>query len=730
MKSKLAALVCAALVCGLATAPAPVHGAPLSLDPAVEKRIDALLLKMTLDEKVGQLHQLAKPDPLPLDLVRQGRIGSLLNVTDAVEAGAVLEAARKSRLGIPVILGYDVIHGYRTAFPIPLGEAASFDPALAERSSEIAAREAAAVGIHWTFAPMVDIARDARWGRVMEGAGEDPFLGAAFAAARVRGFRKGGLAACAKHYVAYGAAEGGRDYNAVDMSEATLRDVYLPPFKAALDAGAETFMSAFNTIGGVPATANRHTLTEILKGEWAFKGFVVSDWNSVGELVPHGVAADLAEATKKAILAGVDMDMEGKAYSAHLAKLVKDGVVPAKTLDDAVRRVLRIKMQLGLFEKPAPDPKAAAAAMLTPEHRQAAREVARESIVLLKNDQNLLPAPSSIESLAVIGPLADSGEDQIGFWSAQGKGSEATTVLAAIRARAGARVQVTYAKGCDVKGTDKSGFAEAVAAAQGADGTLVVLGESQDMSGEAASRASLDLPGVQLQLLDAVVATGKPVGVVVMSGRPLVLGPVAARVPVLLQAFFPGTEGGPALADVLFGDVNPSGRLPVSLPRSVGQVPLYYSQRPTGRPASAEKWSSKYIDERNDALYPFGFGLSYTTFAYSGLEVSAPTMPVSGSVEVRVKVKNTGSREGKDVVQLYVRDLVASRSRPLRELKGFRKIALAAGEEQTVAFTLKAQDLGFHDDAGKYLVEPGAFQVFVGGSSTADLKGGFEVTSR
>ncbi|HSD29771.1 MAG TPA: glycoside hydrolase family 3 N-terminal domain-containing protein [Vicinamibacteria bacterium] len=730
MKAKLPVLICAALVSSLATAPAPAGGAPLSLDPAVEKHIDALLLKMTLDEKVGQLHQLAKPDPLPLDLVRQGRIGSLLNVTDPKEATAVHEAAKASRLGIPVILGYDVIHGYRTAFPIPLAEAASFDPALAERSSEIAAREAAAAGIHWTFAPMVDIARDARWGRVMEGAGEDPFLGAAFAAARVRGFRKGGLAACAKHYVAYGAAEGGRDYNLVDISEATLRDVYLPPFKAALEAGVETFMSSFNTIGGVPATANRHTLLDILKGEWAFKGFVVSDWNSVGELVSHGVAADLSDAAKKALLAGVDMDMEGKAYSAHLAKLVQDKVVPVKELNDAVRRVLRVKMTLGLFEKPAPDPQAAAAAVLTPEHRRAAREVARESIVLLKNDQDLLPVPSTIESIAVIGPLADSGDDQIGFWSAQAKGSEATTVLAALKARAGASVQVTYAKGCDVKGTDKSGFAEAVAAAQGADGTLVVLGESQDMSGEAASRASLDLPGVQLELLDAVVATGKPVGVLVMSGRPLALGSVAAKVPVLLQAFFPGTEGGPAVADILFGDASPSGRLPVGLPRSVGQVPLYYAQRPTGRPAGPEKWTSKYIDERNDALYPFGFGLGYTTFAYSGLEVSAPSMPLTGSLEVRVKVKNTGSREGKEVVQLYVRDLVASRSRPLRELKGFRKVALQAGEEQTVAFTLEAQDLGFHDDAGKYLVEPGAFQVYVGGSSTADLRAGFEVTSR
>jgi beta-glucosidase len=707
----------------------PVAPAAPALDAAVEKRIDALLAKMTLDEKVGQLHQIAKPATLPLDLVREGRIGSILNVTDPAEAAAVQDAARRSRLGIPVILGYDVIHGHRTIFPVPLAEAASFDPSLAERSSEIAGREAAAAGIHWVFAPMVDIARDPRWGRIVEGAGEDPYLGAAFAAARVRGFRKGGVAACVKHYVGYGAAEGGRDYNGVELSEATLRDVYLPPFRAALDAGAETFMSAFNTINGVPASANRHTLAEILKGEWAFDGFVVSDWNSIGELVNHGVAADLAEAAKEGILSGVDMDMEAKAYSGHLAKLVTNGIVPAKAVDDAVRRVLRIKLRLGLFDKPAPDPSAVATA-LTPQHRQAAREIARESIVLLKNDQGLLPAPPSLESLAVVGPLADSGVDQIGPWSAQGKGEEATTILAAIRARAGARVRVSYAKGCEVKGSDKSGFAEAVAAAQGADGTLVVLGETQDMSGEASSRASLDLPGVQLQLLEALVATGKPVGVVVMSGRPLVLTQVAAKVPVLIQAFFPGTEGGPALADLVFGDASPSGRLPVSLPRSLGQVPVYYSQRPTGRPAGAAKWTSKYLDERNDALYPFGFGLSYTSFAYSGLELSTPRMPPSGSLEIRVKVKNTGGREGKEVVQVYVRDLVASRSRPLRELKGFRKVGLAAGEEKTVAFTLKAQDLGFHDDSGKRVVEPGGFQVFVGGSSTAELAGAFEVTSR
>jgi beta-glucosidase len=712
----------------LALAGLTLPAAAAAPDPALEKKIDGLLTKMTLEEKVGQLQQL---DTGPMDEARKlaaaGRLGSMLNVTDPRLAAELQGLARKSRLGIPLIFGFDVIHGFRTVFPVPLAEASSWDPAIAERSAEIAGREAAAAGIHWTFAPMVDIARDPRWGRIVEGSGEDPVLGAAFAAARVRGFHKGGIAACAKHYVGYGAAEAGRDYNGVELGEPTLRDVYLPPFKAAVDAGAETLMSSFNTVNGVPSTGNRHTLTDILRKEWGFDGFVVSDWNSVIEMISHGVAKDRAEAARIALTAGVDMEMVSTSYTETLARLVKDGAVPMATLDQAVRRVLRIKHRLGLFEKADPEPAAAAKVLLADEHRKAAREAARESMVLLKNDGPLLPIPAGVRSLAVVGPLADAGSEQIGPWSGDGRGSDSVTVLAAIRARAGSGLKVTYAKGCDITGTSPSGFAEAVAATRDADGIVAVLGEAASMSGEAASRAFLTLPGVQQELLETLVATGKPVALVLMAGRPLDLRWAAQNVPAILMAWLPGTEGGPAVADLVFGDANPSGRLPVSFPRSLGQVPIYYSQRPTGRPVSADKWTSRYLDESNEPLYPFGYGLSYTTFTYSALAVSAKRVPPTGSLQVSARVKNAGTRDGKEVVQLYLRDLVASRSRPLRELKGFQKVALAAGEEKTVTFTLKAKDLGFHDDSGRYLVEPGAFKLWVGGSSKADLEADFQV---
>jgi beta-glucosidase len=697
-------------------------------DPAVEKKIDALLARMTLEEKVGQLQQLNNASPSEARrLVEAGRLGSMLTLTDPKEIAALRDLARGSRLGIPLIFGYDVIHGFRTVFPVPLAEASSWNPALAERSAEVAAREAAAVGIDWTFAPMVDVARDPRWGRIVEGSGEDPFLGATFAAARVRGFRKGGVAACPKHYVAYGAAEAGRDYNGVEVSEATLRDVYLPPFKAAVDAGAETLMSSFNTINGVPATANHHTLTEILRGEWGFDGFVVSDWASVWELINHGVAKDKADAARIALDAGVDMEMVTTCYQENLANLVRDGAVPVKTVDEAVRRILRIKYRLGLFEKSDPDPAAAAKVLLAEEHRRAAREVARESMVLLKNEGPLLPVSAGVRSIAVVGPLADAGSEQIGAWSGDGRGADSLTVLAGIRARAGSSVDVTYAKGCEIDATSPDGFAEAVAAAREADAVVAVLGESASMSGEAGSRAFLTLPGIQQQLLETLVATGKPVALVLMAGRPLDLRWAAAKVPAILVAWHPGTEGGAAVADLLFGDASPSGKLTVSFPRSLGQVPVYYSQRPTGRPASAARFTSRYIDESNEPLFPFGFGLSYTTFAYSGLALSAKSVPLGGTLQASVRVKNTGPRAGQEVVQLYVHDLVASRSRPLRELKGFEKVSLAAGEEKTVIFALNAKDLGFHDDKGRYLVEPGAFKLWVGGSSKADLEADFQV---
>jgi beta-glucosidase len=717
------------------TTAAPATGA----DRAIEAKVDALLAKMTLDEKVGQLHQIARSsdptgpapagrdEPSPATLIREGRLGSMLNVIDPKEAAALQALAGQSRLRVPLILGYDVIHGYKTVFPVPLGEASSWDPAMAERSAEVAAREAASVGIHWTFAPMVDIARDARWGRIVEGAGEDPFLGSAFAAARVRGFHKGGLAACVKHYVGYGAALAGRDYSETEIPEATLWDLYLPPFHAALEAGAETFMSAFNALNGVPASANRHTLTEILKQKWGFSGFVVSDWNSIGELIPHGVAKDKRGATQVALLAGVDMDMEGRCYSSSLARLVQDGTVSKAALDDAVRRVLRIKLKLALMDKPAPDPAASAKVLLSEEHRKAARQIAADSVVLLKNQGSVLPLSPSSGSIVVIGPLADDGANEIGPWAAQGKGEDAVTILTALRERMGSAGAVRYAKGCEISDPSVSGFAEAVAAARDADRIVAVMGESQVMSGEAASRARLDLPGVQQQLLETLAATGRPMVLVLLNGRPLDLSWAAEHVGAIVEAWFPGTMGGPALADVLFGDVNPSGKLPVTFPRSLGQVPIFYSRRPTGRPASEDRWTSRYIDERVDPLFAFGHGLSYTRFEYSDLTATPAAVPASGSVSVSVKVKNAGTREGREVVQLYVHDLVASRSRPLRELKGFQKVRLAAGEEKPVTFTLRASELGFHDDAGRYIVEPGEFELYVGGSSTADLKARFEV---
>jgi beta-glucosidase len=720
----------------LALAP-PAPGA----DPAIEKKVDALLAKMTLEEEIGQLQQIAvgvggtttsvdvEKGPLAeaLKLVQAGRLGSVLNVTNVHAAAELQAAARRSRLGIPVIVGFDVIHGYRTIFPIPLGAAATWNPDLAERSTEIAGREAAAVGIQWTFAPMVDIARDARWGRIAEGAGEDPVLGQAFARARVLGFHRGGIATCAKHYVAYGAAEGGRDYNSADMSESRLRDVYLPPFRAAVEAGTETLMSSFNTINGIPATGNRHTLTEILRGEWGFDGFVVSDWDAVAEMMSHGVAANCADAARIALDAGVDMEMVSTCYAESLARLVAQGAVKKATVDEAVRRILRIKYRQGLFEKEAPDPAAVDEILLAPDHRQAAQEIARESIVLLKNGPALLPAPEGPGTVAIVGPLADAGADQLGSWSGDGRAEDTVTVLQALRQRLEGKATVLYAKGCDVKGSSADGFAEAVADALRADTVFAVLGESADMSGEAGSRAFLDLPGQQQPLLEALVATGKPVVLVLMAGRPLDIRWAVEHVPAILMAWQPGTEGGPAIADVIFGDAAPSGHLPVSWPRSVGQLPLYASHLPTGRPPSADRFTSGYVDERSDPLFPFGYGLSYTSFAYSDLALSAKTMPPNGHIDVSVRVRNTGSRAGQEVVQLYVRDLVASRSQPVRELKAFDKVALAPGEEKTVSLTLNAARLGFHDDAGRYVVEPGAFKLWVGGSSRAELEGEFEV---
>jgi beta-glucosidase len=696
---------------------------------------------MTLAEKLGQLHLVSvesnRVTPAQVDSVRKGLIGGFLNLTGAAATEPIQRVATtESRLRIPLLLGLDVIHGYRTIFPIPLAEASSWDTALAEESAHAAAREAAAAGVNWTFAPMVDVARDPRWGRIAEGAGEDPVLGSAFAAARVRGFQGADLTshdailATAKHFAAYGGAEGGRDYNTVDVSERTLREIYLPPYRAAVRAGVGSIMSSFNEIAGMPSTANPWLLTDVLRHEWGFRGFVVSDWGAIDELRVHGVAATRADAGRLALLAGVDMDMMGGVYTADLAALVARRAIPVAAVNEAVRRVLRTKVAMGLFADPqrSAGPERERAEMLTPASRALARRNAGEAIVLLKNERDLLPLAPAVRTLAVIGPLAADSADALGSWAARGRPADVVPALAGIQARVAPGTRVVYARGCDITGADTSGFAEAVAAARGADAAVLVLGEAEGMSGEAASRATLDLPGVQQRLLEAVQATGTPVVLVLMAGRPLAVPWAAANVRALVEAWFLGVETGPALADVLFGDVVPSGKLPVSVPRAVGQVPIYYNHKNTGRPgADSTHYTSKYLDLESGPLFPFGFGLSYTTFGYGPLRLGARSVAPNGSLTVTATVTNTGPRAGVEVVQLYVRDEVASVTRPVRALAGFRRVALQPGESRAVEFTLGPEQLGFYDAAMRFVVEPGRFDVYVGGSSVGGVEASFEV---
>jgi len=584
---------------------------------------------------------------------------------------------------------------------------------------------------------MVDIARDPRWGRIAEGSGEDPYLGSAMAAARVRGFQGAdprapdAVLATVKHFAAYGGAEGGRDYNTVDLSERTLREVYLPPYRAALEAGAATVMTSFNEIGGIPSTASRWLMTTLLRREWGFRGFVVSDWTAVAELMNHGVAGSRAEAGKLALEAGVDMDMVSRIYVDDLPALVRAGRIPMAVVNEAVRRVLRAKAALGLFDDPyhGATPERERATLLAPEHRQLARRVAEEAIVLLKNDGQLLPLGSRVRTVAVIGPLADDKVSALGSWPGRGDPRDAVTPLEGIKARAGS-VSVLYAKGCGITDTVSAGFAEAVTAAKQADVAVLVLGEAGDMSGEAASRANIDLPGVQHQLLEAVHATGTPIVLVLMNGRPLTIPWAAEHVPAIVESWFLGVETGPALAAVLFGDVSPSGKLPATFPRSVGQIPLYYNHKNTGRPTGPDKYTSKYTDLPVTPLFPFGHGLSYTTFGYSDLRLSAPRIAPAGTLRVSVTVTNTGAREGAEVVQLYVHDEVARVTRPVRALAGFRRVSLKPGEARTVDFQLTSKELGLYNRDMKFVVEPGKFRVFVGGSSVGGLEAEFEVTAR
>ena len=695
---------------------------------SIDSRVDALLARMTLEEKLGQLIQITPPREGAAELLGRGGVGCIFNLGGSEQTNELQRMAMESRLKIPILFAHDVIHGYRTIFPIPLGMAATWDPPSAELAARIAAREASASGIRWTFAPMVDIARDPRWGRVAEGAGEDPFLGAALGAAYVRGFQgkdvsaPDSILACAKHFAAYGAAEAGRDYSTTDMSERTLREIYLPPFKATVDAGVWTIMTAFNALNGTPATASRWLMTDILRKEWGFRGFVDSDYEAVEQLMDHGVAASHQDAALQAIRAGVDMNMIDRSYET-LAEAVRDGRLPAAVVDDAVRRVLRAKFALGLFENPYADPAREKATLLRDDHLAAARQIAQKSIVLLKNDGGLLPLSKSIGTLAVIGPLADSKEDMLGSWHAHGKFEEAVGILEGVRARAGG-TKVVHVKGTEVLEGTTEGIADAVAAARAADVVLLVLGEQGKMTGEANSRVSLDLPGRQQELLDAIVATGKPVTLVVMSGRPLAITRAAEQAPAIVWPWFPGSQAGHAIADVLFGDVNPSAKLPITFPRSVGQVPIYYNHLPTGRPEDPKnKYTSKYIDSPNDPLYPFGHGLSYTTFEYSDLRISEAE---SGRVTVSANVRNSGTRSGDEIVQLYVNDPVATVSRPVRELKGFQRITLGAGQSRRVEFTLTRDDLRFWYDGG-WKFEPGTFRVWIAPSSISGVEGKFEL---
>ncbi len=693
----------------------------------IESRVNELLKRMTLEEKAGQLNQILFDESNVDAAIGQGSVGSVVNATGAEQVNRLQHiAVDKSRLHIPILFAYDVIHGYRTIFPVPLALAATWNPQAVERMARISAKEASAAGIRWTFSPMVDIARDPRWGRIAEGSGEDTVLDSAMAAAYVRGYQgddlsnPASIAACVKHFAGYGAAEGGRDYNSVDMSERQLRTVYLPPFKAALDAGAVTVMSSFNTLNGIPNTANPFTLRHVLKGEWNFHGFVVSDWRSIIELISHGVASDEQQASQEAITAGVDMDMIGGVYYKYLPDLVRTGVVPESVLDDAVRRILRIKFELGLFDHPYTDPRLEQRELLAPAHVEAARQVAQESMVLLKNDGALLPLSKTTKTIALIGPLADDQADLLGNWFGKGEAKDVVSIMEGIRAKLPADARLLHSRGVDVVGTSVEGIPDAVATAKQADVVVMVLGEKGAMSGEAASRAHLGLPGKQEELLQAIVATGKPVVLVLINGRPLTIQWAADHVPAILEAWLPGIQGGNAVADLLFGDADPSGKLPVTFPRTVGQVPLYYNHLNTGRPPGPKadkKYFSGYIDETYTPLFPFGYGLSYTSFQYSGLKLSGDQMENSGKIEVSVDVKNVGTRAGTEIVQLYVHDLVAPVAQPVEELKDFQRVKLAPGAAKTVTFTLHASQLAIWDRDMKFVTEPGKYTVTIGPNS-------------
>ncbi|WP_445455168.1 beta-glucosidase BglX [Flavobacterium sp. HNIBRBA15423] len=730
----------------------------------IEERISLLMKEMTLEEKVGQMNQyngfweVTGPAPKGGDAekkyehLRKGWVGSMLTVRGVKNVKAVQKiVVEETRLGIPLIIGFDVIHGYKTLSPIPLAEAASWDLEAIKKSAQVAAEEASASGINWTFGPNVDITRDARWGRVMEGAGEDPYLGSKIAIARVKGFqgetkkdlsKVNTIAACAKHFAAYGFVEAGKEYNIVDMSISNLHNLVLPPFKAAKDAGVRTFMNSFNTLNGVPATGSTYLQRDILKGHWDFDGFVISDWASVREMVNHGFAKDAAEATTKAVIAGSDMDMESHFYVTELANLVKLGKIKESLVDDAVRRILRVKFELGLFENPYKycDEEREKRVIGSKENNEAVLDMAKKSIVLLKNEKQLLPLKKSGQKIALIGALANDKNSPLGSWRIASDDNTAVSVFEGMQKYKDN--QLAYEKGTDVtvgkttftdeltfNTTDTSGFEAAITLAKKSDVVVLVLGEHGFQTGEGRSRTDLNLPGNQQELMEAVFKVNPNIVLVLNNGRPLALPWAYEHIPAIVEAWQLGTQTGNAVAEVLYGDYNPSGKLPISIPRNVGQCPIYYNSYNTGRPVNSDNnvfWSH-YIDVEKTPQYAFGHGLSYTTFEYKNLKIDKVAFAINEPVKISVEVTNTGNYEGKEVVQLYLHDITASLARPIKELKGFELVTLKKGETKTITFTLTQAELGFYDNQGNYLVEPGTFLVMVGGNSQEGLKNSFEL---
>lgn len=722
-------------------------------DLEIENKVEALLDKMTLEEKLGQMNQLSPWDFDELaGKVRKGEVGSILNYTDSALVNKIQRVAvEESRLGIPLLVSRDVIHGYKTIFPIPLGQAATFNPQIVERGARVAAVEASADGIRWTFAPMIDISRDPRWGRIAESCGEDPYLTSVMGTAMIKGFQGSSLnsptsmAACAKHFVAYGASEGGKDYNSTFVPERVLRNVYLPPFKAAVDAGCATFMTSFNDNDGVPGTANKFVLKDILRDEWKFDGMVVTDWASAAEMINHGFCADGKDAAEKSVNAGVDMDMVSETFIKNLKRSLEENVVSMQAIDNAVRNILRLKFRMGLFDNPY---------IATPqrvkyaeEHLKAAKEAVEQSVILLKNSNGTLPLTDNVRTIAVVGPMADAPYEQLGTWVFDGEKEHTVTPLKAIKEMYGDKVNVIFEPALAYsRDKDRSGIVKAVSAARRADAVIVFVGEESILSGEAHSLANLDLQGAQSELIKSLSAVGKPLVTVVMAGRQLTIGKEVEASDAVLYSFHPGTMGGPAIADILFGKVNPSAKTPVTFPRMTGQLPMYYAHNNTGRPANPTEMlideipveagqtsvgcRSFYLDAGDTPLFPFGYGLSYTTFEYSNLKLASDMLTVGGELLVTVDLKNTGRYDGVEVVQLYIQDKVGSVTRPVKELKAFRRVTLKAGESTVVSFSLPVSELAFWGYDMTYGVEPGDFRLWVGTSSAEGLSADFTVAAR